>query len=332
MIATREVEPRFDGIAFAIRDIIENSAEIGCLAHKDADADSLGSVLGFALSLREMGKTVHCFVPVPMPRMLAHLPGYETVSTALPKHLDALFTFDCAALDRFGEHRAFVETMRPVVNIDHHPGNGGFGTVNLIEPDASATGQTVYRLLRTLDAPVSPAVANNLYAALFTDTGGFRHENTTEAALRLGADLVAIGADPAFIALKSYKSRSIEQVKLEGLALSAMQTEFNGTLVWSSVTRTMLGQAGTDLQSADGIIDSLQSVSSMKIAVMFKESSASSTKVSMRTRNEFDASAICRQFGGGGHYRAAGAEIQKPLAEAVPEMLGVIRQVIEESA
>ena len=218
-----------------------------------------------------MGRKVRVVVPEPLPRLLEHLPGFETVEVGGAPLGDTVFTFDCATLGRFGERRGEVEQAGTVVNIDHHLSNTGFGTINLVEAAASATGQVIYRLLRALGAPISPSVATNLYAALFTDTGGFRHENTTEAALRLAATLVAAGADPGWVALKSYKSRSLAQVRLEGMAVAQMRSEMDGRLLWSEVTCSMLEQTGADLQDSEGIIDALQSIATMEIAILFKE-------------------------------------------------------------
>lgn len=321
----------FEEVWPEIRGIIDASDTIACLAHKDADADSLGSSLAFALSMRALGKTVHPLVPDPMPILLEHLPGYDTVATTAG-HFDALFTFDCATVGRFGEKRTLIRTGgRPVVNIDHHAGNEGFGTVNLVEPGASATGQVVYRLLRALEAPITPEVATNLYAALFTDTGGFRHENTNEEALRLGADLVALGADPGWVALKSYKSRSVSQLRLEALAVSRLRTDREGRLVWSHVSQAMLADAEADMQESEGVIDQLQSVQTMKIAWLLKEAGPDHTKLSVRTRDEFNATDLCTPFGGGGHHRAAGAEIRLPLAEAEQRVIEVARGLLDRS-
>jgi len=318
----------FEEVLPQIREVIDAADAITCLAHKDADADSLGSALAFALSMRTLGKTVCPLVPEPMPILLQHLPGYETVGTT-PSPFDALFTFDCATVGRFGEKRGLIgEGDAPVVNIDHHVSNEGFGTVNLIDPGASATGQVVYRLLRALEAPITPGVATNLYAALFTDTGGFRHENTTEEALRLGADLVALGADPGWVALKSYKSRSVSQLRLEALAVRRLRTAAGGKLIWSQVSQAMLAEAAADMQESEGVIDQLQSVQSMKIAWLLKEAAPDRTKLSVRTRDEFDATALCIPFGGGGHRRAAGAEIRLPLAEAEERVLEVARGLL----
>ena len=329
-VAAPVIWPSLEDVIDPIRSIVARADQITCLAHKDADADSLGSALGFALALRAMGRNVRVVVPEPLPRLLDYLPGFETVETGGTPLGDTVFTFDCATLTRFGERRTEVERATTVVNIDHHLSNTAFGSINLVDALASATGQVVDKLLQLLGAPLTAAVATNLYAALLTDTGGFRHENTNEAALRLGASLVAAGADPGWVALKSYKSRSLSQVRLEGLSIAGMHSELDGCLLWSEVTETMLDQAGADMMEAEGIIDALQSIATMQIAVLFKEFAPDRIKISVRTREPFDATDVCTPFGGGGHRRAAGAEF---AGESLPDVrhlvLEVARRLIE---
>ena len=319
--------PRLEDVVGEISRVIDESDDIGCLAHKDADADSLGSALGFALSMRDSGKRVHPMAPAPVPRLLDYLPGYEMLEES-PAALDSLFTFDCATVSRFGEKRALVEESRNVVNVDHHVSSEGFGTVNLVDPIASATGQVVYALLRALDAPITADVATNLYAALFTDTGGFRHENTTEAALRLGADLVQLGADPGWIALKSYKSRSVSRMRLEALAVSAVHDELEGRLIWSEITQAMLSEVNAAMDESEGVIDQLQSIDTMQLAILLKEHGPELTRVSVRSRDPYDATDVCRPFGGGGHQRAAGAEVRESLEVARGRVLDVARRIL----
>jgi bifunctional oligoribonuclease and PAP phosphatase NrnA len=328
-VAAAAVWPRLEDVVDPIRRIVEDAAQITCLAHKDADADSLGSALGFAQALRARGRAIRVVVPEPLPRLLEYLPGFEMVETGGAPLGDTVFTFDCATLGRFGERRAEVEHAGTVVNIDHHLSNTAFGTINLVDATASATGQVIYRLLRELGAPINPAVATDLYAALFTDTGGFRHENTTEASLRLAAALVAAGADPGWVALKSYKSRSLAQVRLEGMAVAQMHSEMDGRLLWSEVTTAMLEEAGADLQDSEGIIDTLQSIATMQIAILFKQHTADRSKISVRTRDPIDATDVCTPFGGGGHRRAAGAEFGDPLPVAERKVLEVARRLID---
>jgi phosphoesterase RecJ-like protein len=319
--------PTMDDVIDDIRDLVGRAQRIGTLAHRDADADSLGSALGFAASLRELGKDVVTVVPSPRPQMLDHLPGIDAVRDE-PGEIDALFTFDCATLDRFGDQKQLVERTAQVVNVDHHVSNEGFGSIVLVDPTASATGEVVYHLLRALKAPIDADVATNLYAALFTDTGGFRHDNTTEAALRLGAELVRHGADPAYIAMRSYKWRSVGQVRLEGLAIARMRAELDGRLIWTEITDEMLAESGAGMQEAEGVIDQLQGIASMQIAVVFK-ASGDTTKISVRTRDRFDATSLCIPFGGGGHRRAAGAELRMPLDDARAQVLAIARTQLE---
>ncbi|HSP64996.1 MAG TPA: DHH family phosphoesterase, partial [Candidatus Deferrimicrobium sp.] len=161
MTAVSTTWPQLEDIVGDIRQVLERSRVIGCLAHKDADADSLGSALGFALSMRAMGRDVRVVVPSPVPRMLEYLPGFDTIVDE-PGDLDALFTFDCATVGRFGDKQELIRRTGTVVNVDHHVSNEGFGTINLIEATASATGQVVHRLLTSIGAPITADVATNL--------------------------------------------------------------------------------------------------------------------------------------------------------------------------
>ena len=319
--------PAFEEVIGDIRACLDQTQVLGCLAHKDADADSLGSALGFAHAMRALGKTVHVMVPSPYPRLLEYLPGFETIQ-ADPAPVNLLFTFDCATAARFGELQPLLAQAKTVVNVDHHATSEGFGTVNLVDPGASATGQVVFKLLAALEAPLDKDIATNLYAALFTDTGGFRNENTDETVLQLGAKLLGYGVDGGWVAQKCYRSRSVARVRLEGIATSNIETRNDGAIVFAEVTQAMLSETGADMQEAEGIIDHLQSVDSMKIAVLFKEVGPGLTKISVRTRDAIDATEICTPFGGGGHRRAAGAEINKPLSEAKPAVLQVAERLL----
>jgi phosphoesterase RecJ-like protein len=140
--------------------------------------------------------------------------------------------------------------------------------------------------------------------------------------------LVHLGADPAFIALKSYKSRPVPMLKLEGLAVAALQTDCDGRLVWSEVTQEMLEKSGATMVESEGVIDQLQSIDTMKIAVLFKQTSSDLTKISVRSRDEIDATDLCMPFGGGGHHRAAGAELTMPLEKAQATVLGLARELL----
>ena len=171
-------------------------------------------------------------------------------------------------------------------------------------------------------------MATNIYVALLTDTGGFRHENTTPRALEDAARLARIGADPGHIATQVYKMRPETTLKLSGLALATMRVEMDGRLAWAKVTRRMLKEANAVMAESEGIIDTLNSIAGLELAILFKEVSGELTKISVRSRGGVDAAALCASFGGGGHIRAAGAEIEKPLDDAVRTVLAAAKEAI----
>jgi phosphoesterase RecJ-like protein len=176
--------------------------------------------------------------------------------------------------------------------------------------------------------PITPTIATNLYVALLTDTGGFRHENTTPRALEDAARLARLGADPGRIATLVYKTRPETTLKLSGMALATMRVELEGRLAWAKVTRRMLREAGAVMAESEGIIDTLNSIAGLELAILFKEVHSELTKISVRSRGAVDAAAMCAGFGGGGHIRAAGAEIQKPMEETIRLVLAAAKEAI----
>lgn len=269
-------------------------------------------------------------IPPPLPTMYDFLPGFDNIREEPPHGIDAqlVFFFDSGNLERSGSSVKQIASHATIVNIDHHPSNSRFGDLNVIDPDASAVGQIVTDMLDHFGYPITPTIATNLYVALLTDTGGFRHENTTPRALEDAARLARLGADPGRIATLVYKTRPETTLKLSGMALATMRVELEGRLAWAKVTRRMLREAGAVMAESEGIIDTLNSIAGLELAILFKEVNAELTKISVRSRGAVDAAAMCAGFGGGGHIRAAGAEILKPMEEAIRLVLTAAKEAI----
>lgn len=314
-----------------IRDAIAAHGEFLCVAHQDADADSLGSALAFAEYLDVLGKKVAVVAPSPVPRSLAYLPGFDRVNSDAGSSQAVAVAFDAGSPGRFGDLGPRFAAAPLTMLFDHHVSNQGFGDFGVVDRGAAATGVIVLRVLQHWGAKVTGSMATNLYAALFTDTGGFRHDNTSADVLRAGAELADLGADPVFVALKSYKSRPATTLRLQALVTSAAHYELGDRLIWSEVTQAMLTQAGAEMQESEGIIDLLQSLDNMLCAVLFKEE-AGLTKVSIRTRGQLAAHELVAGLGGGGHFRAAGAEVRAPLQEVKDRLLPELRSAVSREA
>jgi len=318
-----------------VKELIDGNRQVLIFGHKDADGDTLGCSLAFAEALRSQGKEVWVLIPPPLPEMYEWLPGFDQLVESPPAGADPglVLFFDAGNMERSGAGVQHIASHATIVNIDHHKTNAMFGHLNVIEAsppegDASAVGQMVLEMLEEFGWPITPTIATNLYTALMTDTGGFRHENTTPKALEDAARLARLGAEPSRIATMVYKSRPLTTLKLQALSLASMQVEVEGRLAWAKVNRRMLTEAGAVMAESEGIIDTLNSIAGLDLAVLFKEVNANLTKISVRSRGPIDAAALCGRFGGGGHLRAAGAEIRRPLQEAIAEVLEAAKEAI----
>lgn len=316
-----------------IRDLLDRSGRVAVLSHKDADGDTLGSALAMGHVLKAMGKSVDVRVPQPVPANYGFLPGYEMVNQQQDgAATDLVVAMDASNLERLSDVLGDVPEGTPIVNIDHHVSNSMFGTVNLVVPAACSTAEVTYDLLQSWGVEITPEVATNLYVGVLTDTGGFRHDNTTERTLQIAAQLVHLGANPADIAERVYKSQKLSTVKLMALVLGTIGFDCDDRLVHASVSQELLRRAGAQMDETEGLVDMLQSVEGLELAILLKEIKPDLTKISIRSRGRANANILASVFGGGGHERAAGAEIQMPIPEATKAVLEEARRMLAEPA
>src|SRR5262249_41634348 len=150
--------------------------------HIHPDGDALGSMLGLLHVLRSSGRDVLASFPLPF-QVAPHyreLPGLDllTKPADFPREPDVMVTFDCGALGRLADLQPAAKAARELIVIDHPVSNERYGSINLVDPDAAASGVMVHRLIRTLDLPLTDAAAVCLYAALVCDTGRFQYDTT----------------------------------------------------------------------------------------------------------------------------------------------------------
>jgi len=312
-----------------IRQMLEAANRVLVVSHKDADGDALGSILAMREVLAGMGRTAFVRVPPPVPDMYAFLPGFEAINADSEEGApDLVVVLDSSNLERVAGALGSLPEGSPMVNIDHHVSNPRFGAVNLIVPEASSTAEVAYDVFQEWGIEITPGIATNLYTGLFTDTGGFRHENTTERALDIGSHLVRQGANAADIAMRVYKSKKISTLKLQAQMMATIKFECDERLVYAYVTEEMLERAGAERDETEGLIDILNSVEGLELALFFKEVGPAMTKGSVRSRGQANANLLASEFGGGGHERAAGMEIALPLREAIEQVLVAARRML----
>lgn len=295
------------------------------ITHKDADGDTLGSALALMHVLTPLGKAVPVLSSPPVPDAWWFLPGFDLVNREAAQPGVPVFIFDASEASRAGAYEPAVTQAVTVVNIDHHLTNTRFGSVNLVQTDAASTGELLYDLFKAWSVDIPPPAAACLYTTILSDTGGFRHDNTSAHALQAAAELVRLGADPVAMARGLFKSRPASTLRMQGRILQGLHFEFGDRLVWGTISQAQLREAGASTDQADSAIDQLNTIRGQELAILFKEAGPRLTKVSIRSRDRVDAAELAAKFGGGGHRRAAGIEMAMPLKDAEARVLAEVR-------
>jgi phosphoesterase RecJ-like protein len=291
------------------------------------DGDTLGSAIAMKVLLRAFGHRVLHVCPDPPPERYGFLPGADEVVTELPADLppDAgVVTLDAADIGRYGRLRKPVERFATIANVDHHVSNPRYGHINVVLPEAAATGEVVYDLFRHFGVPIDAEAALGMYVALVTDTGGFAYEATSAESHLMAADLIRSGVRPAEVSRALYEQVSPEELAISALAVTRMRRSADGRIAWTCVTREMLQETGADEEHTEGIVETLRAMRGVEVSFFVREQADGLLKASFRSKSGMDVSRLAGRFSGGGHRRAAGATLTGTLDEAVARILEAI--------
>jgi phosphoesterase RecJ-like protein len=229
---------------------------------------------------------------------------------------------DCPNPDRTeGLIDAAKRASAAVVNIDHHPDNRRYGTVNWVDVGAAATGEMVHRLLGALGAPLTPSIATNLFTAIHTDTGSFRYSNVTPETFRISAELTAAGARPDVVSSALYERRAPDALRWLGDSLSRVRVSEDGRVAWLALPAGAVPEAFVE---SEDLVNYPRSIGSVKVACLLRELGGGRVKVSLRAKGEVDVNRIAGAFGGGGHANAAGCTLTGPLDAATRRILDAV--------
>ena len=298
--------------------VLREHNKFAVLSHVRPDGDALGSTLALALSLKELGKEVRAWNEEGMLEKYNFLAqaALLTQPPSEPEDFDVVVALDTAVQNRLGTTTAAVRHAKLWINIDHHPSNPRYGDLVYIDPTAPATGQILFEFLTNQNFPITPEIAENLYAAISTDTGSFQYPNTTVRTFEIAAELVRCGVEVGRISQLLYENFPRRRIELLRELLGTMQFGCDGKLAWFSLSHAAALALGVIPEDNEGLIDHLRATRGVIVAIFFEELTDGKVRVSMRSKNEaVDVCAICAQFGGGGHVLAAGARVRGTLPE-----------------
>jgi phosphoesterase RecJ-like protein len=298
------------------------------MSHVRPDGDALGCIIALGLALRQLGKEVTLWNEDGVAEKFHFLPGWEMVSRppAEPVDADVAIALDTASQVRLGTALGAVKSARLWINIDHHVSNEGYGDLAYIDPTAPATGQILFELIDFAGFPLTPDIAENLFAAISTDTGSFQYANTTARTYEIGAALIRAGVKVGDLSQKMYESYPLRRVNLLRALLNVLKITCEGRVASFVLTQRMVEELGVVPEDNEGLIDTIRAVDGIIVAAFIEElAGEGKVRISLRSKDpRVDVCKICQQFQGGGHTLAAGARIRGTVTEVEATVLKAI--------
>jgi bifunctional oligoribonuclease and PAP phosphatase NrnA len=303
--------------------------------HVNADGDGCGSETALARLLQPLGVRARIVNPTPWPAAFSFLLGddIEDASSQGPaalRGIDALVVMDINEVSRLGHLSDAVRSLKvPRLVIDHHIAHSEpAGDDVVADTTACATGELVYDFAVTMGLSITEKIAESLYVALLTDTGGFRFSNTTPRCHAIAGVLLASGVDPETMYRRVYASVPAGRLHLLREALESLGVDETHGLSWLSLTSGALDRHGVRSEELDGIVEHARSIAGTRLALFFRDLGHGKVKVSFRSSSDVDVNAFARRFGGGGHVRASGAMIAGSLEEVRERVLASARELL----
>lgn len=322
------------------------------LAHQNPDADTLGSALAIARALRTLGKEAVVICEDEIPTIYSFIPDVERVIRETHRRdFDIGIACDAQEPFRVGGSKDPLYSTDALITIDHHPTSHEIEPaasaspaavdagepvepvpdyagrrILLLDPAAAATAEIVIDLIDALGVPVDREIAEQLMAALVGDTGGFRFPNATPRTFEIAARLTRCGALASEAARIIYESRSFISTALLGRALTSIETDASGCIVWGRVRMEDFQALGATDADTDSIVNHIRGVKGARVGIIFREIERNSVRISLRSQPGVDVRKIAAIFGGGGHERAAGCTVNRPLDEAVRLVVDEVRK------
>ncbi len=310
-----EIFPQFD----EAKKLMNAAQRIVIISHRNPDADAVGANLALREILESKGKTVRSACIDPPPQDCDFLvKRYPYIDDFNLNEFDLVITVDCGAHQLVGFHERMPELLKhkvPMINIDHHPSNDNFGTVNIVMPETPSTCFILYLMFSYYQWDITSTMATAMLHGLYYDTGSFMHSNTDAHTLRVASRLKALGGNHEICVKKQFHTSSIEKLRLWGKALSRLSMNKKEAAV-TAITQDDLASTQSTFNDISGLINYLNQVPEAKFCVLLCEDDKGNIKGSFRTqREDIDLTAIAGLFGGGGHKKAAGFTMPGRLVE-----------------
>lgn len=308
-----------------IIEIIRSNSSFLLTSHEGPDGDAVGSTLALASFLRKIGKDVTVHFKDPVPDLYAFLPGCDSALPYIPdRSFDVAFVLDIGELRRAGSVFCNFKQFATLINLDHHLSCDNFGTHNLIDSNAAATGVLVYRIVSAFGYQLDPETAICLYVSIITDTGSFRYSNANREAFTIAGEMIDCGVNAWNVAEQLYENQPQKRLQLLGCCLPTLEIIKGGLAASVTVTLDMYAATNAGAELTDGFVNYPRSIRGVEVAIFFRQLEERKFKIGFRSKGKVNVAAFSAEMGGGGHHNAAGCTLDGTLDEVKAAVYKVV--------
>jgi phosphoesterase RecJ-like protein len=321
------------------KQLIDEAKKIVIIQAENPDGDSLGSALALEEILGDLGKTVSLYCDVDIPKYLHYISGWDRVTQDFDTNSDLAIIVDTSSDTLIGKAliipgaRHFLES-HPVLVIDHHieaDSTLSFDHTLVVE-EAVSTSQVIYKMASTYGWKINPQAAENMLAAMLSDSLGLSTQNVGEEAYLTASKLAALGASPAAIEerRREFMKKSADILQYKGRLLERIEYFLDGKLAVIRIPWEEIQEYSDQYNPSVLVLDEMRLVEGVEIGVAIK--TYPDGKLTGKLRSNLPISAIIAGFfGGGGHAYAAGFRVYESIETIIPELLDATDKALKEA-
>ncbi|WP_456324662.1 DHH family phosphoesterase [Desulfonauticus submarinus] len=299
------------------------------VSHLNPDGDAIGSSVALGFILKKLNKNFSLYNASGLPEKFSWLKLPKKFCNTLPPQKPKwIIILDCGDKNRMGDEiLPWLETCK-TINMDHHLHNPLFGSLNLVNENASCVGEIIADLCVDLNIEITGALAEAIYLAIISDTGYFTYSNTTSYAHFITSRMIEQGLNVGKINSILSQTWSLNKIKLMSLVLETTELFQSGEIAVIQITQSMFKKTNTGPEDCEGFINYIRNIKKVKVAVSLREEKDNTIKFSLRSYDKVNVQQIASNLGGGGHKNAAGGILKCSLNEAKKIIINEIRKVL----
>ncbi|MDR1628086.1 MAG: bifunctional oligoribonuclease/PAP phosphatase NrnA [Oscillospiraceae bacterium] len=304
-----------------IADILKSKNCIYILTHQYPDGDTLGSAYALCRALQLIEKKCKVLCHDPIPSKFCFMNEYVKQEDFDPEYI---ISTDVADIKLLGE-KLLIYSDKINMCIDHHMSNNSYADITFVDAMSAATAEIIYEIIQNMGMPIDEETASCLYVGISTDTGCFKYSNTTAKTHKIAYELINKNINLAKINSELFEKKSKEALSVEYMVYNTLEYFFRGKCAVIKLMQSMLNSAGISDNELEGIASIPRQIDGVKIGITIREKKSNLFKISVRTTEDINAIEICKIFGGGGHPRTGGCNIEGEFEEVKEKLLKTVK-------